>query len=875
MLDGERAVTGIGDRRAHAVRRLVVRHAARRAGDLAQLVAVRAGRGVGDGAELDRSVGGVLARRRDALAAVGGNLDQLELELARGQATALELLAHLDLVGDGARRRAHDVGVGELERALALGRALCGQDLRDKRARGGVLDHPDREGPDRRRVVGHAVDRAGLAHPVGERLGAQAVAVDLDAIEIARLLERDAAQHDIAGGIVGRLGHRLAGGVDRCGRAVQRLNLKGVPARDVSLREAESGLAERQRLGTRDVDRRLAGAIAVHKRQRAVGALGVDHGHIQPALTVIGHLDRNAEARHGRRHARGQPVRTVLGNGIGNDPGAVGGPGGDAVRHHLLESVGGVGDGRERKSHGLAVAGGLVGRGRDHIALGIADGERELARRRGAARQRLGGVDGHVALAAERSGGLVGVLERDRHGRGRRRDVIRCGDLAAGDLDTVPGNRGRDRELARRGIVGGRDGHRARRGVVGVALAAELGLGDGEAIDLARVGVGELHVALRGPADEVDQAGRTVIGRGNGIGVPAGLEAELGGRLGVGGHGEGELPRLHGAAGERLGQAHARAGRVVELGRVGVDEVAAARLRDRGRRGREVAGAVVGHGHRHRGGVAVVGHAGDSRAVIGPGLAHRVGEGLGAHALAADLGEPGVLDVVERVADGAEVEGDPIARPGAGGGRHADGLGAVGRALGHGGAALARKRELEAVALGPVAALERLGEEPRGGDVSALGGRSVRVGERDGRAVLGHGAFGLGAVGPVDRGRVALGGVLGHGVVRAHGQAGDDLLPAVPEREGRLAARERHGVLALAEGAGDGLAVPVGQRDRKAELALAVAADDRLLDGEAALAGHLIMGRRGLGFVLPHLDRGGVGDVIDRSGIGRNNHVEA
>ena len=70
--------------------------------------------------------------------------------------------------------------------------------------------------------------------------------------------------------------------------------------------------------------------------------------------------------------------------------------------------------------------------------------------------------------------------------------------------------------------------------------------------------------------------------------------------------------------------------------------------------------------------------------------------------------------------------------------------------------------------------------------------------------------------------------------MRAHGQAGDGLLPAVLEREGRLAVRERHGVLALAEGAGDGLAVPVGQHDREAELALAVAADDRLLDGEAA-----------------------------------------
>lgn len=215
--DGERAVSGVGNRRAHAVRRPVVRHAARRAGDLAQLVAVRTGRGVGNGAERDRAVGGVLARRRDALTAVGGNLDQLELKLALGQVTALELLVHLDLVGDGARRRVHAVGVGELERALALGRTLCGQDLRDERARVGVLDHLDREGPRRRRVVDHAVDRTGLAHPVGERLGAQAAAVNLDVIEIARLPERDMAQLDVAGGVVGRLGHRLAGGVDRRG----------------------------------------------------------------------------------------------------------------------------------------------------------------------------------------------------------------------------------------------------------------------------------------------------------------------------------------------------------------------------------------------------------------------------------------------------------------------------------------------------------------------------------------------------------------------------------------------------------------------------------------------------------------------------------
>ena len=312
------------------------------------------------------------------------------------------------------------------------------------------------------------------------------------------------AQRDVAGGVVGRLGHRLARSVNRCGRAVQRLNLKGVLARDVGLREAESGLAERQRLGAREVDRRLAGAIGIHKRQRAVGALGVGHGHIQPALAVIGHLDRDAEARRGRRHARRQPVRTVLGNGIGNDPGAVGGPGSGAVSHHPLERVSSVGNRRERKSRGLAVAGGLVGRGRDHVAPGIADGERELARRRGAARQRLGGVDGHVALAAERSSGLVGVLERDRHGRGRRHGVICRGDLAAGDLDTVLGNCGRDRELARRGIVAGRDGHRARRGVVGVAIAAELGLGGGEAVGLARVGVGKLHVAARSTADEVD-----------------------------------------------------------------------------------------------------------------------------------------------------------------------------------------------------------------------------------------------------------------------------------------------------------------------------------------------------------------------------------
>ena len=305
VLDGELAVAGIGDRRAHAVHRPVVRHAARRAGDLAQLVAMRAGRGIGDGVERHRAVRGVLARHRNTLAAVGVDLDQLELELALDQVAALELLAHLDLVGDGARGGADAVGIGELERALTLGRALGGQDLRGERARVGVLDHLDREGPGRHRVIDHAVDRAGLAHPVGERLGAQAIAVDRGVVEVARLLERDATQHDIAGGVVDRLGHRLAGGVDRCGRAVQRLNLKGVLARDVGLRQAESGLTERQRLGAHEVDRRLVGAVAVHERQLAVAALGIGHGNIQPALAVIGHFDGDVEARGGRRHAGG------------------------------------------------------------------------------------------------------------------------------------------------------------------------------------------------------------------------------------------------------------------------------------------------------------------------------------------------------------------------------------------------------------------------------------------------------------------------------------------------------------------------------------------------------------------------------------------
>ena len=107
------------------------------------------------------------------------------------------------------------------------------------------------------------------------------------------------------------------------------------------------------------------------------------------------------------------------------------------------------------------------------------------------------------------------------------------------------------------------------------------------------------------------------------------------------------------------------------------------------------------------------------------------------------------------------------------------------------------------------------------------------------------------------------------------------------EREGRPAVRERHGVLALAEGSGDGLAVPVGQRDREAELALAVAADDRLLDGEAAglssvgkdrrldralgsitgIVGQLCnlgLGRQPAGAVVSHRDGGAIGGLRER-----------
>ncbi len=111
--------------------------------------------------------------------------------------------------------------------------------------------------------------------------------------------------------------------------------------------------------------------------------------------------------------------------------------------------------------------------------------------------------------------------------------------------------------------------------------------------------------------------------------------------------------------------------------------------------------------------------------------------------------------------------------------------------------------------------------------------------------------------------------------------------PAVLKRKGRLAVRERHGVLALAEGSGDGLAVPVGQRDREAELALAIAADDRLLDGEAAgLSGvgkdrrldralgsatgivgqlrNLGLGKQLAGAIVGHRDGGAIGSLRER-----------
>ena len=485
--------------------------------------------------------------------------------------------------------------------------------------------------------------------------------------------------------------------------------------------------------------------------------------------------------------------------------------------------------------------------------------------------------------------GLGPVLAHlDRCGIG---DVIDRGGIG-GDLHVEA-----ERARGARSLLAERPGKGARRGVVGGAV--------GRALDVANAlgqRIGHRHVGCPRGAPVVDAVVGPVNGVGEGIAHTHGLTVHIdlgarGVRLGDGlcvvvrreGVGESLLAPLVGDLGLKAGASLSHCDVEGVDMRIVLNQDIAACFLGHGR----VVGTRIGEAELAKGNLAILVILRLDRVALEHN-ARAVGEGelkgelplleAGLAAAREHLGELGDGrrggGGVEGVGEGGG--GDLVCRDGAIGlgslGSVHRGLVAIGGTFGHRvGGSRGQPRDPRRLAIfepeGRLAVLERRVTVGAGHAVArGIGGldrklkclvridrqalarhdglgdvelaRLHGVGERDGRAVLGHGAFGLGAVSPVDRSRVALGGVLGHGVVRAHGQAGDGLLPAVPEREGRLAARERHGVLALAEGAGDGLAVPVGQRDREAELALAVAADDRLLDGEAAGLGGVGKDRR-------------------------------
>ena len=85
--------------------------------------------------------------------------------------------------------------------------------------------------------------------------------------------------------------------------------------------------------------------------------------------------------------------------------------------------------------------------------------------------------------------------------------------------------------------------------------------------------------------------------------------------------------------------------------------------------------------------------------------------------------------------------------------------------------------------LGRLAGVLPVGEQAHGGLLGRRADPLLLDGHRDlGRGGVGHGEAALGVAG--DRGVIALDGVLGHGVVRARGQVGEDALPVVGLAQG-------------------------------------------------------------------------------------------
>ena len=154
----ERAGLVVGNRHLNLMAASVIPHAAGLAPDLGDRIGIRPGRGVLDRAERHRAVGGILCRAHGL--SVGVKKD--ELELAGREVATLEDLAGVDR--RARRARAIAVLEHEVDRLDDLGAQVSGS----------VVGDLDVDVTGRVRIVGHAVQAAGLGDDVVEHAAARA-----------------------------------------------------------------------------------------------------------------------------------------------------------------------------------------------------------------------------------------------------------------------------------------------------------------------------------------------------------------------------------------------------------------------------------------------------------------------------------------------------------------------------------------------------------------------------------------------------------------------------------------------------------------------------------------------------------------------------
>ena len=192
------------------------------------------------------------------------------------------------------------------------------------------------------------------------------------------------------------------------------------------------------------------------------------------------------------------------------------------------------------------------------------DAEGELAGRHGAAGQGLGTSEAHGRAAL--GGGGVGVGEGNHSGL---RAVLRRVHVGLRALGPTR-DRGGRRQRGAFGVVGDGDGDRADCRVVGVASWRIADLVDLVGVRLAGIVLREGNVLA---IQHVHDGLLAVGGSGHGHRKSLGGDAQrVGRRLVVGLHADGELALRHVAARERLGNAQAARGGVVQTRAVGVGE---------------------------------------------------------------------------------------------------------------------------------------------------------------------------------------------------------------------------------------------------------------------------------------------------------------